>query len=127
MRNVSLAFGRLCYAFPERLSRYLDRFLGPWCANIRTNRSDDDRKVAYVGMCKCIRANPSGALPWLADLCDAFVWYDTEQPDDVVQEMGKLLHGFKNEIGSNDFERILAESSLITNNHRKFLQDRFGV
>ncbi|KAG7241225.1 hypothetical protein INR49_025968 [Caranx melampygus] len=132
--QMAITIGRLGYVCPQEVAPMLQQFIRPWCTSLRNIRDNEEKDSAFRGICTMISVNPGGVvqvrrsskmmvtvllaqlevemLPHLSSLeqdfiffCDAVAsWVNPK--DDLRDMFYKILHGFKNQVGEDNWRRF---------------------
>ncbi|KTG00875.1 hypothetical protein cypCar_00038269, partial [Cyprinus carpio] len=75
------------------------------CTSLRNIRDNEEKDSAFRGICTMITVNPGGVVQDFIFFCDAVAsWMN---PKDDLQEMFyKILHGFKNQVGDENWRHF---------------------
>lgn len=83
----------------------LQQFIRPWCTSLRNIRDNEEKDSAFRGICTMISVNPSGVIQDFIFFCDAVAsWINPK--DDLRDMFCKILHGFKNQVGDENWRRF---------------------
>jgi hypothetical protein len=107
LENTAITIGRLGLVCPVEVAPFLPQFLPMWCQTLRTIRDNEEKDSAFRGICAMISVNPQGVLQHFMFFCDAVASWNTPR-DDLKDTFHKILHGFKNEVGEDNW-RAFAE------------------
>eukprot|EP00754_Rhynchopus_humris_P014202 Rhum_TRINITY_DN14379_c22_g1::Rhum_TRINITY_DN14379_c22_g1_i1::g.86501::m.86501/K18752/TNPO1, IPO2, KPNB2; transportin-1 len=99
--NASVCMGRLSLSHYEGLAPRLGEFIKPFCSFVRTVDDPKEKEHAFLGLAQLIKLNPNACFESFAYVCEAVSRYDPAAiPDQVRQQYGTLLNGFKQHIGA---------------------------
>lgn len=83
----------------------LQQFIRPWCTCLRNIRDNEEKDSAFRGICTMISVNPGGVVQDFIFFCDAVAsWVNPK--DDLRDMFYKILHGFKNQVGDDNWRRF---------------------
>uniref|UniRef100_A0A8C8ID13 Transportin-1 n=1 Tax=Oncorhynchus tshawytscha TaxID=74940 RepID=A0A8C8ID13_ONCTS len=100
-----ITIGRLGYVCPQEVAPMLQQFIRPWCTSLRNIRDNEEKDSAFRGICTMISVNPGGVVQDFIFFCDAVAsWVNPK--DDLRDMFGKILHGFKNQVGEDNWRRF---------------------
>uniref|UniRef100_A0AAY5KQD7 Transportin-1 n=1 Tax=Esox lucius TaxID=8010 RepID=A0AAY5KQD7_ESOLU len=103
--QMAITIGRLGYVCPQEVSPVLQQFIRPWCTSLRNIRDNEEKDSAFRGICTMISVNPGGVVQDFIFFCDAVAsWVNPK--DDLRDMFGKILHGFKNQVGEENWRRF---------------------
>uniref|UniRef100_A0AAZ3PB70 Transportin-1 n=1 Tax=Oncorhynchus tshawytscha TaxID=74940 RepID=A0AAZ3PB70_ONCTS len=75
------------------------------CTSLRNIRDNEEKDSAFRGICTMISVNPGGVVQDFIFFCDAVAsWVNPK--DDLRDMFGKILHGFKNQVGEENWGRF---------------------
>ncbi|CAM9125325.1 unnamed protein product, partial [Lampetra planeri] len=75
------------------------------CTSLRNIRDNEEKDSAFRGICTMIGVNPSGVVQDFIFFCDAVAsWINPK--DDLREMFYKILHGFKNQVGEENWRRF---------------------
>uniref|UniRef100_A0A671W0W9 Transportin-1 n=1 Tax=Sparus aurata TaxID=8175 RepID=A0A671W0W9_SPAAU len=101
----SITIGRLGYVCPQEVAPMLQQFIRPWCTSLRNIRDNEEKDSAFRGICTMISVNPGGVVQDFIFFCDAVAsWVNPK--DDLRDMFCKILHGFKNQVGEENWRRF---------------------
>uniref|UniRef100_A0A8C4H3T7 Transportin-1 n=1 Tax=Dicentrarchus labrax TaxID=13489 RepID=A0A8C4H3T7_DICLA len=104
-RWQSITIGRLGYVCPQEVAPMLQQFIRPWCTSLRNIRDNEEKDSAFRGICTMISVNPGGVVQDFIFFCDAVAsWVNPK--DDLRDMFCKILHGFKNQVGEENWSRF---------------------
>uniref|UniRef100_A0A8D3BSF6 Transportin 1 n=1 Tax=Scophthalmus maximus TaxID=52904 RepID=A0A8D3BSF6_SCOMX len=105
LENTAITIGRLGYVCPQEVAPMLQQFIRPWCTSLRNIRDNEEKDSAFRGICTMISVNPGGVVQDFIFFCDAVAsWVN---PNDDLRDMFcKILHGFKNQVGEDNWRRF---------------------
>ncbi|KAH8235179.1 hypothetical protein KR032_009840 [Drosophila birchii] len=106
LENTAITIGRLGYVCPVEVAPYLPEFVRQWCTSLRHIRDNDEKDSAFRGMCQMITVNPAGVVPDFIFFCDAIASW-VNPPQDLHQMIQKILHGFKTQVGEENWRRFV--------------------
>ncbi|XP_065729725.1 transportin-1-like [Phocoena phocoena] len=105
LENTAITIGRLGYVCPQEVAPMLQQFIRPWCTSLRNIRDNEEKDSAFRGICTMISVNPSGVIQDFIFFCDAVAsWINPK--DDLRDMFCKILHGFKNQVGDENWRRF---------------------
>ncbi|KOB70037.1 putative transportin 1 [Operophtera brumata] len=122
--NATWAIGEISIKLGAETSKYIPLFLNQLveiinrpntpktllentgkCTSLRNIRDNDEKDSAFRGICQMIQVNPGGVVTDFMFFCDAVASWS--QPKDDLKEMfTKILHGFKNQVGDENWRRF---------------------
>ncbi|XP_074105012.1 transportin 1 [Cotesia typhae] len=105
LENTAITIGRLGYVCPQDVAPMLQQFVQQWCSSLRNIRDNEEKDSAFRGMCQMITINPGGVVPDFVFFCDAVASWVTPK-DDLKEAFQKILHGFKNQVGADNWKRF---------------------
>ncbi|CAG9581670.1 unnamed protein product [Danaus chrysippus] len=105
LENTAITIGRLGYVCPHDVAPVLHQFVRQWCTSLRNIRDNDEKDSAFRGICQMIQVNPAGVVPDFMFFCDAVASW-THPKDDLKEMFTKILHGFKNQVGDDNWRRF---------------------
>lgn len=76
------------------------------CTSLRHIRDNDEKDSAFRGMCNMITVNPVGVVPDFIFFCDAIASW-VNPPSDLHAMIQKILHGFKQQVGDENWRRFV--------------------
>ncbi|XP_011498759.1 PREDICTED: transportin-1 [Ceratosolen solmsi marchali] len=123
MENTAITIGRLGYVCPHDVAPMLQQFVRQWCISLRNIRDNEEKDSAFRGMCQMIAVNPGGVVQDFIFFCDAVASWVTPR-DDLKDMFQKILHGFKNQVGPENWRRF---SDQFPAQLRERLQNMYGV
>ncbi|XP_075937897.1 transportin-1 isoform X1 [Anarhichas minor] len=105
LENTAITIGRLGYVCPQEVAPMLQQFIRPWCTSLRNIRDNEEKDSAFRGICTMISVNPGGVVQDFIFFCDAVAsWVNPK--DDLRDMFYKILHGFKNQVGEENWMRF---------------------
>lgn len=105
LENTAITIGRLGYVCPHDVAPLLQQFVRQWCTSLRNIRDNEEKDSAFRGMCQMITVNPAGVVPDFIFFCDAVAsWLNPKE--DLKEMFNKILHGFKNQVGEENWKRF---------------------
>ncbi|XP_056875152.1 transportin-1 isoform X3 [Takifugu flavidus] len=105
LENTAITIGRLGYVCPQEVAPMLQQFIRPWCSSLRNIRDNEEKDSAFRGICTMITVNPGGVVQDFIFFCDAVAsWVNPK--DDLREMFYKILHGFKNQVGDDNWRRF---------------------
>uniref|UniRef100_A0A669EPB9 Transportin 1 n=1 Tax=Oreochromis niloticus TaxID=8128 RepID=A0A669EPB9_ORENI len=105
LENTAITIGRLGYVCPQEVAPMLQQFIRPWCTCLRNIRDNEEKDSAFRGICTMISVNPGGVVQDFIFFCDAVAsWVNPK--DDLRDMFYKILHGFKNQVGDDNWRRF---------------------
>ncbi|GFP97743.1 transportin-1 [Phtheirospermum japonicum] len=108
IENSAITLGRLGYVCPELVSPHMEHFMQPWCVALSMIRDDIEKEDAFRGLCAMVRANPSGALNFLAFICKAIASWHEIRSEDLHNEVCQVLHGYKQMLKNGAWEQCMS-------------------
>uniref|UniRef100_A0A670IXZ0 Transportin-1 n=1 Tax=Podarcis muralis TaxID=64176 RepID=A0A670IXZ0_PODMU len=105
LENTAITIGRLGYVCPQEVAPMLQQFIRPWCTSLRNIRDNEEKDSAFRGICTMITVNPSGVVQDFIFFCDAVASWISPK-DDLRDMFCKILHGFKNQVGDENWRRF---------------------
>lgn len=103
--TLAITIGRLGYVCPQEVAPMLQQFIRPWCTSLRNIRDNEEKDSAFRGICTMISVNPGGVVQDFIFFCDAVAsWVNPKE--DLRDMFGKILHGFKNQVGEDNWRRF---------------------
>lgn len=108
LENTAITIGRMGYVCPNEVAPSLNQFVRPWCTSLRNIRDNDEKDSAFRGICQMISVNPGGVVPDFIFFCDAVASWQNPQAD-LKDMFYKILHGFKNQVGEESWERFATQ------------------
>ncbi|KAK7866834.1 hypothetical protein R5R35_006012 [Gryllus longicercus] len=105
LENTAITIGRLGYVCPHDVAPLLQQFVRQWCTSLRNIRDNEEKDSAFRGMCQMITVNPAGVVQEFIFFCDAVAsWVNPK--DDLKEMFNKILHGFKNQVGEENWRKF---------------------
>ncbi|TNN34907.1 Transportin-2 [Liparis tanakae] len=105
LENTAITIGRLGYVCPQEVAPMLQQFIRPWCTSLRNIRDNEEKDSAFRGICTMISVNPGGVVQDFIFFCDAVAsWVNPKE--DLRDMFYKILHGFKNQVGEENWRRF---------------------
>ncbi|KAJ1530932.1 hypothetical protein ONE63_005770 [Megalurothrips usitatus] len=105
LENTAITIGRLGYVCPHDVAPMLQHFVRQWCSSLRNIRDNEEKDSAFRGMCQMITVNPAGVVQDFIFFCDAVAsWVNPKE--DLRDMFHKILHGFKNQVGEENWKRF---------------------
>lgn len=80
----------------------LNETVGCRCTSLRNIRDNDEKDSAFRGICQMIQVNPGGVVSDFMFFCDAVASW-SHPKDDLKEMFTKILHGFKNQVGEENW------------------------
>ncbi|CAD5125177.1 DgyrCDS13420 [Dimorphilus gyrociliatus] len=105
LENTAITIGRLGLVCPEEVAPSLQHFIRQWCTSLRNIRDNDEKDSAFRGMCNMINVNAAGIVHDFIFFCDAVASW-THPKDDLKEMFHKILHGFKNQVGEDNWKKF---------------------
>lgn len=105
LENTAITIGRLGFVCPHDVAPVLHQFVRQWCTSLRNIRDNEEKDSAFRGMCHMITVNPAGIVPDFIFFCDAVASWITPK-DDLKDVFIKILHGFKQQVGEENWKRF---------------------
>lgn len=106
LENTAITIGRLGYVCPQDVAPMLQQFVRQWCSSLRNIRDNEEKDSAFRGMCHMIAVNPGGIVQDFIFFCDAVASWAAPK-DDLKEMFTKILHGFKNQVGEENWKRFV--------------------
>ncbi|KAL1110373.1 hypothetical protein AAG570_007904 [Ranatra chinensis] len=106
LENTAITIGRLGYVCPHDVAPMLQQFVRQWCTSLRNIRDNEEKDSAFRGMCQMISINPAGIASDFVFFCDAVASWITPK-DDLKDMFSKIFHGFRNQVGEENWKRFL--------------------
>ncbi|KMY97903.1 transportin-1 isoform X1 [Drosophila simulans] len=106
--NAAITLGRLGNACPAEVAPYLPEFLRQWCLLLRHAHDHVEKYSSFMGMCHMITANPGGVVPDFLFFCSAIASWENP-PQDLRQMIRRIIHGFKNQMGEENWLTFLGQ------------------
>uniref|UniRef100_A0A671Q171 Transportin 2 n=1 Tax=Sinocyclocheilus anshuiensis TaxID=1608454 RepID=A0A671Q171_9TELE len=105
LENTAITIGRLGYVCPQEVAPMLQQFIRPWCTSLRNIRDNEEKDSAFRGICVMIGVNPGGVVQDFIFFCDAVAsWVNPK--DDLRDMFCKILHGFKDQVGEENWQQF---------------------
>ncbi|KAK2150308.1 hypothetical protein LSH36_413g02041 [Paralvinella palmiformis] len=105
LENTAITIGRLGLVCPQEVAPMLQQFIRSWCTSLRNIRDNEEKDSAFRGVCTMIGVNPSGVIQDFIFFCDAVAsWMNPKS--DLKEMFYKILHGFKNQVGEENWKRF---------------------
>uniref|UniRef100_A0A671KSA7 Transportin 2 n=1 Tax=Sinocyclocheilus anshuiensis TaxID=1608454 RepID=A0A671KSA7_9TELE len=105
LENTAITIGRLGYVCPQEVAPMLQQFIRPWCTSLRNIRDNEEKDSAFRGICVMIGVNPGGVVQDFIFFCDAVAsWVNPK--DDLRDMFYKILHGFKDQVGEENWQQF---------------------
>eukprot|EP00252_Welwitschia_mirabilis_P011248 TRINITY_DN2531_c0_g1_i2.p1 TRINITY_DN2531_c0_g1~~TRINITY_DN2531_c0_g1_i2.p1 ORF type:complete len:886 (-),score=195.35 TRINITY_DN2531_c0_g1_i2:941-3598(-) len=108
LENSAITLGRLGWVCPELVSPHIEHFMQPWCHALRMIRDDIEKEDAFRGLCAMVKANPSGALNSLVQMCQAIASWHEIRSEDLHIDICQVLQGFKQALGEAGWEQCMS-------------------
>lgn len=105
LENTAITIGRLGFVCPHEVAPVLQQFVRQWCISLRNIRDNDEKDSAFRGMCQMITVNPAGVVADFIFFCDAVASWASPK-DDLKEVFIKILHGFKMQVGDENWKRF---------------------
>ncbi|XP_026739177.1 transportin-1 isoform X1 [Trichoplusia ni] len=105
LENTAITIGRLGYVCPHDVAPVLHQFVRQWCTSLRNIRDNDEKDSAFRGICQMIQVNPAGVVQDFMFFCDAVASW-THPKDDLKEMFTKILLGFKNQVGEENWRHF---------------------
>lgn len=105
LENTAITIGRLGYVCPHDVAPMLQQFVRQWCTSLRNIRDNEEKDSAFRGMCQMIAVNPAGIVQDFIFFCDAVASWAAPK-EDLKEMFTKILHGFKNQVGEENWKRF---------------------
>ncbi|KAM9237784.1 LOW QUALITY PROTEIN: transportin-1-like [Dugong dugon] len=105
LENTAITIGRLGYVCPQKVAPMLQQFIRPSCTSLRNIRDIEEKDSAFRGICTMISVNPSEVIQDFIFFCDAIASWISPK-DDLRDMFCKILHGFKNQGGDENWRRF---------------------
>ncbi|XP_050403950.1 transportin-1 isoform X2 [Patella vulgata] len=105
LENTAITIGRIGLVCAQEVAPLLQQFIRQWCTSLRNIRDNEEKDSAFRGVCLMISANPGGVVQDFIFFCDAVAsWVHPKQ--DLKEMFYKILHGFKNQVGDENWEKF---------------------
>ncbi|XP_042577339.1 transportin-2-like [Cyprinus carpio] len=112
LENTAITIGRLGYVCPQEVAPMLPQFIRPWCTSLRNIRDNEEKDSAFRGICVMIGVNPGGVVQDFIFFCDAVAsWVNPK--DDLRDMFYKILHGFKDQVGEDNWQQFSEQFPLL--------------
>uniref|UniRef100_A0A672R9F5 Transportin-1 n=1 Tax=Sinocyclocheilus grahami TaxID=75366 RepID=A0A672R9F5_SINGR len=105
LENTAITIGRLGYVCPQEVAPMLQQFIRPWCTSLRNIRDNEEKDSAFRGICVMIGVNPGGVVQDFIFFCDAVASWVSPK-DDLRDMFCKILHGFKDQVGEENWQQF---------------------
>uniref|UniRef100_A0A8C1Y8P6 Transportin-1 n=1 Tax=Cyprinus carpio TaxID=7962 RepID=A0A8C1Y8P6_CYPCA len=105
LENTAITIGRLGYVCPQEVAPMLQQFIRPWCTSLRNIRDNEEKDSAFRGICVMIGVNPGGVVQDFIFFCDAVASWVSPK-DDLRDMFYKILHGFKDQVGEENWQQF---------------------
>ncbi|KAF4521802.1 hypothetical protein B566_EDAN011387 [Ephemera danica] len=105
LENTAITIGRLGFVCPHEVAPHLQQFVRQWCTSLRNIRDNEEKDSAFRGICQMITVNPAGVVQDFIFFCDAVASWVSPKPD-LKEMFHKILHGFKNQVGEENWKRF---------------------
>ena len=92
-QNISICIGRLSLASPNKISKYMENFLKPFCISLRNVKDSPEKRDAFRGICKAISFNPKATFTSFNFFCDSLCLYDNP-PKDIEDLFQNIIRSF---------------------------------
>lgn len=102
---AAIALGRIGNVCPVEVSAVLDQFSRVWCLSAGNIRDRYEKESTFKGMCQVIIIRPVGILRDLYLFCNAIATWD-DPGDHLKAVFSKVLHGYKNELGEENWKKF---------------------
>ncbi|XP_078657001.1 transportin-1-like isoform X1 [Branchiostoma floridae x Branchiostoma belcheri] len=123
LENTAITIGRLGYVCPQEVAPMLQQFIRPWCTSLRNIRDNEEKDSAFRGICSMIHVNPGGVVQDFIFFCDAVAsWVNPKE--DLKEMFFRILHGFKNQVGEENWRRFSDQFPLPL---KERLSTQYGV
>uniref|UniRef100_A0A8C1HQL1 Transportin 2a n=1 Tax=Cyprinus carpio carpio TaxID=630221 RepID=A0A8C1HQL1_CYPCA len=110
--ETAITIGRLGYVCPQEVAPMLPQFIRPWCTSLRNIRDNEEKDSAFRGICVMIGVNPGGVVQDFIFFCDAVAsWVNPK--DDLRDMFYKILHGFKDQVGEDNWQQFSEQFPLL--------------
>ncbi|XP_072023727.1 transportin-1-like isoform X4 [Amphiura filiformis] len=123
LENTAITIGRLGYVCPDVVAPMLPQFIRQWCTSLRNIRDNEEKDSAFRGICAMISVNPGGVVQDFIFFCDAVASWQNPK-EDLKEMFYKILHGFKNQVGEENWKRFSDQFPLPL---RERLAAQYGV
>ncbi|ABP01032.1 predicted protein [Ostreococcus lucimarinus CCE9901] len=107
--NAAISLGRLSMTCPEELQGGLAHFITSWCSALRRLRDGVEKEHGFMGLCKLIQMNPSGATSGLSAFVEAVASWRQCRNNELVATMGQLVRGFKDHVGTDQWAMVVRD------------------
>ncbi|OXB60203.1 hypothetical protein ASZ78_008166 [Callipepla squamata] len=94
--EISIQMGKMFFIFI---------FACSVCTSLRNIRDNEEKDSAFRGICTMITVNPNGVFQDFIFFCDAVASWISPK-DDLRDMFCKILHGFKNQVGDENWRRF---------------------
>ncbi|XP_020966627.1 transportin-1 isoform X3 [Arachis ipaensis] len=108
IENSAITLGRLAWVCPELVSPHMEHFMQPWCTALSMIRDDVEKEDAFRGLCAMVKANPSGALSSLVNMCTAIASWHEIRSEDLHNEVCQVLHGYKQMLRNGAWDQCMS-------------------
>ena len=99
------------------------------CGSLRNIRDNEEKDSAFRGICAMISVNPGGVVADFIYFCDAVASWVNPKADlkqmfhevreffcgESTNEVLQILHGFKNQVGDEDWQRFAQQFPPLLN------------
>lgn len=108
IENSAITLGRLGWVCPDIVAPHMEHFMQSWCAALCMIRDDFEKEDAFHGLCAMVRGNPSGAVSSLPYICNAVASWHEIRSEDLHNDVGQVLNGFKQMLGDVSWGQLLS-------------------
>lgn len=123
MENTAITIGRLGLVCPKEVAPHLQHFVRQWCTSLRNIRDNVEKDSAFRGICNVITINPNGVVQDFIFFCDAVASWVSPR-DDLKEMFHRILHGFKNQVGEEQWRQFSDQFPPIL---KERLANNYGV
>jgi len=92
--NICITLGRLGVVCGASMGKYLPSFLSPWCVVMRNYRLDNDKILAFQGLCTMIRANAMAPVDCFVEFACAVASF-APPPPELEPTFRELMLGYR--------------------------------
>ncbi|KAJ8283450.1 hypothetical protein COCON_G00023000 [Conger conger] len=122
LENTAITIGRLGYVCPQEVAPMLQQFIRPWCTSLRNIRDNEEKDSAFRGICMMIGVNPGGVVQDFIFFCDAVASWVSPK-DDLRDMFYKILHGFKDQVGEENWQQFSEQFPPLLKERLRLCQD----
>ena len=106
-QNLSICIGRLALISAEKVGKYMDLYIKPFCISLRYVNDSIEKRDAFRGLCKAILHNPKGIFGSFNFFCGAICLFENP-PNDLEQLFHEVIYSL-NVIFKNQFLMFINE------------------